>query len=164
MTDTKTNCKTTTSTWYYYIIQKWFSQPTDFFLSNACKYGEIGERCTYSHPVICKEYKAYGASHQIGCQQDANCRYFYPVLCSSATDTQDCFKRNCRFWHIKCTKRVQLKLDMSEQYLLIDQSQVPFLWEQIKVIHHQLHHIILSIPGNWRSLIPPPPLMRQNQH
>ena len=113
-----------------------------FFLINACKYGEIGYKFTYFHPVICNEYKAYGASHQNGCQQDASCRYFHPVLCISANDTQECFNRNCRFWHIKGTKYFQLKLDKTEKNLPIDQNQVPFLWEQVKVIHHQLHHII----------------------
>lgn len=142
-----------------------FIPPTcRFFLRNACRHGEKGEKCMYSHPVICKKYKMHGESHQNGCQQGANCRDFHPVLCSSANDTQKCFTQNCRLWHIKGTTRVQPKLGKSEQDLPIDQNQVPFLWEQIKVIHHLLHQIIQRLPGNWWSEIPPPPQMRQNQH
>ena len=51
------------------------------------------------------------------------------------------------------TKRVRLKLDKSEQNLPIDQTQVHFLLEQIKVINHQLVAITPHNPTSSRQLV-----------
>ena len=83
-----------------------------FVLRNACRHSEIGEKCTYSHPAICKECKSYGATHQ------KLLTATYKLLIFSI------FQAKLPLPAFKGSKRDQLKLDKSEQNLPIDQNQV----------------------------------------
>ena len=71
-----------------------------------CRYGLVGKECKYRHPKQCKKYMAFGdkdAKH--GCIKGAHCPFFHPRLCRNSTKNKECFHPECKFVHLKGTKR-----------------------------------------------------------
>jgi hypothetical protein len=80
-----------------------------FYLKNICKHGMSGKgitgtQCKYAHPKRCPKFTANG-THQGGCNKGKQCKYFHPPMCRNSLRSRRCTNENCRFVHIKGTKR-----------------------------------------------------------
>jgi hypothetical protein len=82
------------------------------YLQNRCKYGRYGTKkidgvsCQKSHPPMCRRYCAHGSLKKYGCQRGKECRYYHPPICHSSQFSHECYKKDCRFQHLKNTRRV----------------------------------------------------------
>ena len=82
------------------------------YLQNRCKYGRYGTKkidgvsCQKSHPPMCRRYCAHGSMKKYGCQLGKECRYYHPPICRSSQFRHECLKKDCRFQHLKNTRRV----------------------------------------------------------
>ena len=77
-----------------------------FYARGSCKHGVSGTRdgkCNFAHPPMCKPYQQYGRRGPNGCKGD--CKLWHPKLCFKAIDFGECLNRECKFWHIKGTRR-----------------------------------------------------------
>ena len=63
------------------------------------------KECRFDHPVICKKFKLYGSksTDPKGC--DGKCSAFHPNACRSSLLSKTCPFNECRFYHLKGTKR-----------------------------------------------------------
>ena len=77
-----------------------------FFLSKKCKHGIKGAHCKFKHPSICKKLLTYGTSEK-GCSKWENCSEFHQKMCFSSLKKNECYVANCRYYHVKGTKRIK---------------------------------------------------------
>jgi len=87
-----------------------------FYQRNICKHGITGkgipgEECKYSHPKRCAKYTAHG-TFQGGCKKGKQCKDFHPNLCRDGLRFKLCTNAECRFIHIKGTKRTEPSREM----------------------------------------------------
>ena len=87
-----------------------------FYQRNICKHGITGkgipgEECKYSHPKRCAKYTAHGTL-QGGCKKGKQCKDFHPNLCRDGLRFKLCTNAECRFIHIKGTKRTEPSREM----------------------------------------------------
>jgi hypothetical protein len=63
------------------------------------------KECRFDHPAICNKFKKYGSvsSDPRGC--DGKCKSFHPNACRSSLQHKSCSFQECRFFHLKGTKR-----------------------------------------------------------
>ena len=64
-----------------------------------------GTVCDMRHPKRCKNFCRNGPR---GCRFGTNCRYFHPLLCKSSVKERKCLNLQCRFTHLKFTKRYEV--------------------------------------------------------
>ena len=77
-----------------------------FYTRGNCKHGIFGTRdgkCGFDHPPMCKPYQQYGRRGPNGCKGD--CNLWHPKLCYKALDFGECLNSECKFWHVKGTRR-----------------------------------------------------------
>ena len=77
-----------------------------FFLSKKCKHGIKGAQCKFKHPTICKTLLEHGNSEK-GCKKGESCSEFHPKMCYNSLKNKECFFKNCRYYHVKGTKRIE---------------------------------------------------------
>ena len=77
----------------------------------TCPHGISGktkvnnEICQFSHPKRCQKLCIYGPHSDMGCNKGRECEYFHPILCRYALKYRRCVNRQCRFTHIRGTRR-----------------------------------------------------------
>ena len=79
-----------------------------FYKLGRCKYGISGQKdglCPFSHPKACQRYIANGTKAPRGCTKGENCRFFHPRLCNASVRNRTCINKNCKFLHLRGTKR-----------------------------------------------------------
>ena len=64
-----------------------------------------GERCKDNHPRRCYSFCNFGTKQRIGCQKGNSCPKFHPKLCRNSLRSSACYNDNCKFVHLKSTKR-----------------------------------------------------------
>ena len=64
-----------------------------------------GKECRFDHPSICKKFRQFGSksTDKKGC--DGKCSAFHPNACRSSLKDRTCSFNECRFFHLKGTKR-----------------------------------------------------------
>lgn len=81
-----------------------------FYLKNECRYaasGRKGGRCPFKHPTKCQtlmRYGVYSKNNTKGCQK-SKCEEFHPKLCYESMKSRECSRKECKFSHIRNTKR-----------------------------------------------------------
>ena len=83
-----------------------------FFQQNRCKFGASGKGCNYLHQKICQRFIKNGSDGRLGC---SGCDKFHPKLCRNSKSTKKCFTQNCRFVHLKGTKRHPERAETSKK-------------------------------------------------
>ena len=78
-----------------------------FFMKGICKYGIVGKECKYSHPKMCDKLLKHGTRQPHGCNLGKKCTKFHPKMCSSSITKSECFDEDCKFKHVRGTKREQ---------------------------------------------------------
>ena len=64
-----------------------------------------GFRCKFTHRKRCRKFCKFGTKHKYGCKNGNNCDYFHPVLCKYSVQRGLCTNLECKFAHLKGTKR-----------------------------------------------------------
>ena len=82
-----------------------------FYLKNICKHGISGkgipgEQCKFSHPRRCVKFTTHGTL-QGGCKKGKLCKDFHPPMCRDSLKSKLCTNMQCKFTHIKGTKRYE---------------------------------------------------------
>ena len=77
-----------------------------------CPHGVRGDKpfngissCFKSHPKRCLRFIKHGFKGKQGCNRGKNCKYFHPSYCKSSLRTRACYNYNCKYPHLKGTKR-----------------------------------------------------------
>ena len=98
-----------------------------FFLSKKCKHGIKGAQCKFKHPSLCKKLLTYGNSEK-GCNKGESCTEFHPKMCFNSLKNRECYFDNCRFYHVKGTRRLKYPAERSQhtQKAELD-NYVPFM-------------------------------------
>ena len=79
-----------------------------FFKQGRCKHGISGKAegtCNYAHPKPCKKFMTNGNRRQRGCTKGNGCEFFHPKICNGSLRERLCTNENCKYLHIKGTKR-----------------------------------------------------------
>ncbi|KAG0718979.1 hypothetical protein GWK47_051437 [Chionoecetes opilio] len=76
-----------------------------FYLKNMCKHGLQGEKCKYPYPKPCATFMKHGLDENLGCTLGWKCSDYHPLVCRSSLHTRECKRRECKYPHIKGTKR-----------------------------------------------------------
>ena len=63
------------------------------------------KECRFDHPTICNKFRKNGSisTNPSGC--DGKCKSFHPNTCRSSLQHKTCSFQECRFFHLKGTKR-----------------------------------------------------------
>ena len=64
-----------------------------------------GKKCDYEHPKYCIKYCRNGNQQKLGCNKGANCNFFHPVLYKNSVKSKVCTNIECKFIHLKGTRR-----------------------------------------------------------
>ena len=81
-----------------------------FLRKGSCKHGMSGKKdggCRFFHPKLCNRFIQHGTRQPRGCNKGNSCQFLHPQMCMNSLRKQECFDQQCRFNHIKGTKRVQ---------------------------------------------------------
>ena len=72
-----------------------------FYIKGKCKFNENHKHksTTYIHPPVCQKFVKYGNYSPNGCTDQKKCNHFHPIMCKTS------LKKNCKYKHIKGTKR-----------------------------------------------------------
>ena len=71
-----------------------------------CRHGLAGTDCKYRHPKQCRKYMAHGdKDKKRGCTLGNKCENFHPRLCKNSIERRECLVPDCRFIHLKGTRR-----------------------------------------------------------
>ena len=105
-----------------------------FYLKNICKHGISGkgipgEQCKFSHPRRCAKFTKHGTL-QGGCKKGKLCKDFHPPMCRDSMKSKLCTNMQCKFTHLKGTKRYesatyQQSNDTHEQFEQPDTPDTP---------------------------------------
>ena len=79
-----------------------------FYKQGRCKNGISGKKdgiCNFSHPKPCRRFLANGTNQRRGCTQGSQCSDFHPQMCHRSLKDRICTRSDCKFMHIKGTKR-----------------------------------------------------------
>ena len=79
-----------------------------FLKQGRCKHGLSGKTdgtCPHRHPQTCRKFLANGNRNRGGCKRGESCYFFHPQLCFSSLQSRTCLREDCKFVHIKGTRR-----------------------------------------------------------
>jgi len=80
-----------------------------YYTKGYCKHGIKGTGCKFRHPKACKKLLLHGNKKPKGCNEGKNCDHFHPRMCSNSIKKGECFDKDCKFVHVKGTKRKENK-------------------------------------------------------
>ncbi|KAG0730542.1 hypothetical protein GWK47_028013 [Chionoecetes opilio] len=80
-----------------------------------CRHGLQGEKCKYLHPKPCATFMKHGLDENLGCTPGWKCSDYHPLVCRSSLHTRECKRRECKYPHIKGTKRPNNQYSRSTQ-------------------------------------------------
>ena len=79
-----------------------------FYKQGRCKFGISGRKeglCPFSHPKSCKKFLENGTRGPRGCNKGNQCEYLHPLMCYRSIKEKICLKSDCKYLHIKGTRR-----------------------------------------------------------
>ena len=114
-----------------------------------------GQRCRYSHPQRCTKYCKYGDSSCYGCKRGINCKFLHPILCKNSVKLKTCLKHDCKFTHLKGTKRKTEETKTNDPYRSTEINHRLPTQEKEKVKHceQQNDHFFGEVLSQMRQLI-----------
>ena len=74
-----------------------------------------GTMCKKEHPKRCFKYCKFGDKHKHGCKKGTKCEYHHPLLCKFSVKKRQCLNKDCKFVHLKGTKRREKPSEGSNQ-------------------------------------------------
>lgn len=80
-----------------------------YYQKNKCKYGVSGNGCAFRHPRWCQKFMTNGRN---GCDYGRDCKFLHPQVCYSSKYQGECLKKDCKFAHMKGTKRIPSLLNI----------------------------------------------------
>ena len=96
------------------------SQPEAPKKKELCRFYARGhcnknKECRFDHPAICGKFRKHGSTstNPKGC--DGKCKLFHPNACRSSLQHKTCTFQECRFFHLKGTKRNAYSNSNSDQ-------------------------------------------------
>ena len=95
----------------------------------TCPHGISGktkvnnEICQFAHPKRCQKLCIYGPHSEMGCNKGRECEFFHPILCRYALKYRRCINRQCRFTHIRGTRRYRARNENENQRYALQQNQ-----------------------------------------
>ena len=81
------------------------------YKKRECPHGLTGKRlingraCPNLHPRRCFRWCKHGENQRIGCTKGKDCPYFHPKLCRNSVLKRFCPNKECKFHHLKHTRR-----------------------------------------------------------
>jgi hypothetical protein len=78
-----------------------------FFLRSRCKHGISGQECRFQHMKVCRKFLNNGRHRQYGCNKGQSCENFHVKMCYSSLNERVCVKQDCRFHHLRGTRRYE---------------------------------------------------------
>ena len=81
--------------------------PCRHYRRGNCKYGRKGVGCPFPHPKECMKFVKHGFDSKTGCNEGRRCKAFHPVMCKYSLHKKVCTNPDCRYPHIKGTRRTQ---------------------------------------------------------
>lgn len=76
-----------------------------FYKKQCCKHGPSGKNCNFYHPPLCYKFISHGTRQPRGCNLGKKCAKFHPQMCLESLKKGECFRIDCKFRHIKGTRR-----------------------------------------------------------
>ena len=76
-----------------------------FYKQGNCRFGRKGADCPYDHPQACRKLLKHGKRSPNGCTKGQKCEYYHPRMCSTSITKGECYNNDCKFVHVKNTKR-----------------------------------------------------------
>ena len=76
-----------------------------YFQKGNCKHGMRGKECKFTHPKVCSKLTKHGTRQPRGCNKGQKCKFFHPRMCLNSLRKGECFSEDCKFNHVKGTKR-----------------------------------------------------------
>ena len=66
-----------------------------------------GNKCAFSHPRRCRRYCNNGNHAKYGCIKGESCEFLHPLLCRYSVRNRVCTNLECKFTHLKFTRRYE---------------------------------------------------------
>ena len=85
-----------------------------FYRLGRCRHGISGKKdgtCIHRHPKPCQKFLTNGDRRQRGCTLGKRCQDFHPQMCTTSLRERLCHRENCKFMHVKGTKRAERNSD-----------------------------------------------------
>ena len=79
-----------------------------FYKQGRCRHGISGRKdgtCDYAHPKPCPKLLSNGTNSRRGCNKGSSCSLFHPQMCYRSLKDRICVRSDCKFMHVKGTKR-----------------------------------------------------------
>ena len=104
------------------------------YLKMNCPHGRTGKKlingvaCSKAHPPRCFrycKYGAHGAGSPMGCKNGDKCKYMHPKLCRDSVNKRVCLNSDCKFFHLKFTRRKGTQQSNDEQSSNRSRNQQP---------------------------------------
>lgn len=76
-----------------------------FYKRGNCRHGFSGNGCRFSHPKPCQKLIRFGLSGKQGCKLGQKCPKYHPRLCQNSLTKHECFDSDCKYMHVRGTKR-----------------------------------------------------------
>ena len=76
-----------------------------FLRIGKCKHGIRGNECRFLHPPLCRKFINHGTRQPLGCNRGKNCDKLHPKMCFDSLRKGICTRTDCKFRHVKGTKR-----------------------------------------------------------
>ena len=146
------------------------------YKTGRCKFGISGKKggtCPKRHPNACTKFLTNGNRSRGGCTKGTNCNLFHPSMCHASMKDRKCLREDCKFMHIRGTKRSenevvdkQITAPPAAQQVQTENvrnvsstnsnpnSNTTFL-EMMKTMQDQISHMaskLEQVDANYRSL------------
>ena len=82
-------------------------KPCGFYRRGVCNYGISGRGCSRAHPKPCNKLLNHGIKNDRGCTLGRDCPAFHPRMCRNSLKNGKCFVENCKYLHVRGTKRAR---------------------------------------------------------
>ena len=96
-----------------------------FYKQGRCKHGISGKKdgaCNLRHPKPCRKFLTNGNRRQRGCTLGSQCQFFHPQMCNSSLRERICYREDCKFMHVKGTKRSPSLVSQPENSIVNPQN------------------------------------------
>ena len=86
-----------------------------------CPYGLTRKRlineapCNKAHPPRCLKYCRLAKDNKLGCTKGKECKYYHPTLCRHSVKRRVCLVVDCKFTHLKGTKKYDPDLRVNQR-------------------------------------------------
>ena len=79
------------------------------------------EECKFRHPPRCRSWLEKGK-----CSYNRKCKYHHPPLCHNSVRERQCFNQECKFFHLKQTRRFKMEEEQPKSSLNLGNFETQF--------------------------------------